>query len=229
MSDTRSITVMIVEDDLNFRQPVSIYLRHKGFEVVEVGSAEEMQQALTWCTPDLFVLDILLPGEDGFSIAQRYRNQRNTGICIVSGLGGSEERIKGLHSGADFYLTKPVILPELEAALQSILRRLPQAPPSHWQINQQQRLLSSPDGITHPLTESEFQLLIALEKSDGTAVNRNTLYKTLGKKIHGPGDRRVDLQISRLRKKFSDSRFRFPITSVRNVGYLYLSEGARNH
>jgi DNA-binding response OmpR family regulator len=185
---------------------------------------------------DLVLLDLGLPGEDGFSIARRVRESWRCGLVIVTGRGDAVDKVVGLEVGADDYVTKPFDLRELVARVKAVLRRLtPEAPASAptaavspdklrfagWQLDTAARSLRSPQGEEVALTGGEFDLLQAFARHPGRVLSRDFLLEQTRGREAAPFDRTIDVQVGRLRKKIeADADDPQLIKSVRGAGYI---------
>jgi len=219
------IKVLLVEDDADFREPMALFLRKIGMEVVEVDCAEKVESAMEQFSPNIFILDVNLPGKDGFSVAQRYRNQNSSRIIMLTAKTSTEDHVEGLTAGADFYLNKPIRMRELKAVIESAYRRIDLS--SHhqddllnqWYLEPKRWVVHSPDAMDFILTHAEYRVLTLLFSELGEVVSRENLSTAIGKKLYNPRDRSIDLLISRIRKKCSSSAFPLTIQPVRGVGY----------
>ena len=191
--------------------------------------------------PALVLLDLGLPGEDGFSIARQLREHWRCGLIIVTGRGDSVDKVVGLEVGADDYVTKPFDLRELLARVKSVLRRTtpaeasaPAVPGHHgatqgvlgfagWKLDMPARRLLDPQGLEVSLTSGEFDLLCAFAKHPGRVLSRDFLLEQTRGREAGPFDRTIDTQVGRLRRKLGDDgddpRI---IKSVRSAGYILI-------
>jgi two-component system OmpR family response regulator len=189
--------------------------------------------------PSLVLLDLGLPGEDGFSIARQLREHWNCGLVIVTGRGDAIDKVVGLEVGADDYVTKPFDLRELLARIKAVLRRLapaersgaaaPSSAPARlrfagWELDLAARRLSHPQGHDVPLTTGELDLLGTLAQHAGRVLSRDFLLEQTRGREAGPFDRTIDVQIGRLRKKIEanpeDPQI---IKSVRGAGYILVA------
>lgn len=218
--------ILLVEDDEEIRSLVSRYLIDNGFEVNLAGDGREMDQVLARVQIDLIVLDISLPGEDGFSICIRLRNAGSTPLIMLTALGEHTDRILGIELGADDYLVKPFVPRELLARIGAVLRRTaPDAELSEktekycfsgFLLDPSTRRLSGPTGVRVILTSAEFDLLLTLCRNPGKVFTREELKAT------STTDRSVDILISRLRQKIeADPRNPVLIQTVRSMGYAF--------
>ena len=189
--------------------------------------------------PDLVLLDLGLPGEDGFSIARQLREHWRCGLVIVTGRGDAVDKVVGLEVGADDYVTKPFDLRELLARIKAVLRRLapapaeaasaaaPGPPPRNtmhfagFTLDTAARRLLSPQGQEIALTTGEFDLLCAFAQHAGRVLSRDFLLEQTRGREAAPFDRTIDVQVGRLRKKLElDAEDPQIIKSVRGAGYI---------
>jgi two-component system OmpR family response regulator len=186
--------------------------------------------------PALVLLDLGLPGEDGFSIARQMREHWRCGLVIITGRGDSVDKVVGLEVGADDYVTKPFDLRELLARIKAVLRRLQPAGTSSavqspektklrfagWELDTAARRLLNPQGQEVALTSGEFDdLLCVFARRSGRVLSRDLLLEQTRGREAGPFDRTVDVQVGRLRKKLEvDPEDPQIIRSVRGAGYI---------
>ncbi|MCB9991265.1 MAG: response regulator [Rhodospirillales bacterium] len=217
--------VLIVDDDERIRQLVSRYLRENGFIVAEAESAAEARDVLKLLSFDVMVVDIMMPGETGLVFTQGLRDRHNNiPVLLLTALGEAEDRIAGLETGADDYLTKPFEPRELVLRLQAILRRRPQEPEQgqvftvgRWRYDPAHKELQ--DGNeTVRLTTVEDNLLRALASRSGAAISREELARLCDLDA---GERTIDVQVTRLRRKIEDDP-KMPrcLQTVRGKGYM---------
>jgi two-component system OmpR family response regulator len=224
--------ILLVEDD----QEISRMLRHtlaeNGFTTSAVASATEMAPVLEHGNVDLVVLDVMLPGEDGFSICRRLRAASAIPILILTALGDDVNRIVGLEIGADDYVTKPSNSRELIARIRALLRRSRAAPLSRsrpralrfagWTINPTARQLRNPDAVQVAMTSAEFDLLLAFCRNPGQILSRETLLDLTHGGMAGPIERSIDVHVSRVRQKIEpDPSEPSLIKTVRLAGYIF--------
>lgn len=225
--------IAVVEDEASLRADVVEYLSACGHTVVGCEDGRALDRALAERPADLIILDINLPGEDGFSIAKRLRDHSDVGIIMLTARSVNVDRVVGLEIGADVYLVKPIELRELEAQVRSLSRRLqgavtPQAapppPPSdhQWIYDQLAWALVSPEGGTAKLTANERIFVSLLVEQPGEPVSRSAIFKALGKREWDAGDRSVDSMVRRLRAKGQETLGReLPIEAVHGTGYAF--------
>jgi two-component system, OmpR family, response regulator len=228
--------ILIVEDDVAIHRMLSETLSENGFSVSVAASAAEMDRALRREEVDLVVLDVMLPGEDGFSICSRLRAASNLPILMLTALGEDVDRIIGLEIGADDYVTKPFNSRELVARIRALLRRarsfgvkigqrLGPLRFAGWRIYPAERRLLSPEGVTVTTTSAEFDLLLAFCQHSGEVLSREQLLEWTHGGVAGPVERSVDVHVSRIRQKIEpDPRDPTFIKTVRLGGYIFTPE-----
>jgi DNA-binding response OmpR family regulator len=231
--------ILAIDDDEAIRGLVRDYLGENGFEVLLGANGEEMNRILESEQVDLVVLDVKLPGEDGFSLARALRSRSNIPIIMLTGQGLEIDRVAGLELGADDYLTKPFSPRELLARIRAVLRRREPAATgnsaaprselrayrfSGWELSLGTRRLVAPDGRAVELTNSEFALLATFLRAPRVILSRDQLLE--GTRIHADiYDRSIDVQILRLRRKVEpDPNQPTLIVTRRGAGYLLDSE-----
>ena len=220
--------VLVVDDDARLRALLSRYLAEQGFRVTTAGHAAEAREQMRSMHPDLLVLDVMMPGENGLLLTTSLRAERlNLPILLLTARGAPEDRIAGFEAGADDYLGKPFEPYELVLRLRSMLRRVaapPAVEPSGpialgvLQFDVERAELSGPEGITH-LTGGEAALLQALARRPGEVLSRDWIVETLG--MDEAGERAIDVQVTRLRRKIeADPREPRFLHTVRGRGYV---------
>lgn len=224
--------ILIVDDDDDIRALLTGFLAEEGFGATGACDAPSMDAAIARERPDLVVLDLMLPGEDGLSICRRLRSTSGIPVIMLTARSAEVDRIVGLEIGADDYVTKPFSKRELVARIRSVLRR--SGPPqelnpskSVFRFNQytvdiNSRRITDQSGRGITLTGAEFDLLVCFLKAPQRVLSRDQLLD----KVHGrnadPFDRSIDTLVSRLRKKIevaSDNERL--IATIRNHGYLF--------
>jgi DNA-binding response OmpR family regulator len=233
-----SRAVLIVDDDQGLQNLLRTYLRENGFDADSVGDGKAMDEYLASHTPDLIILDLMLPGEDGQTLARRLRAEGAGPILMISAKGDCADRVVGLESGADDYLPKPFSTRELLARIRALLRRHEQAAASHppsrvvcfgrHQLDLEGYVLTGDNGVEVPLTTGEFALLRALADHPDRVLSRGKLASLMKGCEQCDFDRRIDLLVTRLRRKLGeDSAEPLYIRTVRGVGYLFTPSGQR--
>lgn len=223
--------ILIVDDDDDIRSLLMGFLTEEGFVAIGASDASSMDTAMLRDRPDLVILDLMLPGEDGLSICRRLRSSSSTPVIMLTARSAEVDRIVGLEIGADDYVTKPFSKRELLARIRSVLRRGEVArinpPQALFRFNQyvvdvNARKISDQSGAEITLTSAEFDLLVCFVQSPQRVLSRDQLLD----KVHGRSadafDRSIDTLVSRLRKKIEigNDRERL-IATIRNHGYLF--------
>ena len=241
---TPSIHLAVLDDEADITLLLATYLQSHGFRVSQLHTGRALVTLMDSDPAALVLLDLGLPGEDGFEIARQVREQWRCGLVIVTGRGDPVDKVVGLEVGADDYVTKPFDLRELLARVKAVLRRLTPAPLSPtasqpaplqpvadrtlrrfdgWQLDSAARRLVDRHGQEVPLTGGEFDLLMALTTSPGRVLSRDFLLERTRGRDGGPFDRTIDVQIGRLRRKLEVTP-ELPqlIKSVRGAGYIFV-------
>ena len=233
--DNERATLLLVDDDAELRELLQEYLEQKGYAVVCVEDAPAMDAALASQAVDLVVLDIMLPGEDGLSIARRLKEQGNSPIIMLSAQGEDVDRIVGLEVGADDYMAKPFNPRELLARIRAVLRRgtardaaedehLVSFGPFLLDLNAH-RLVN--DGRVVSLTGGEFDLLSTLARHPNRVLNRDRILDLLTGAERSPFDRSIDVRVARLRGKIEpDPAAPIYIRTIWGKGYMFCPDGA---
>jgi two-component system, OmpR family, response regulator len=231
--------IAVLDDEFDITLLLANYLQGHGFRVTQVHNGRALMTLMETDPADLVLLDLGLPGEDGFSIARRMRERWRCGLVIVTGRGDAVDKVVGLEVGADDYVTKPFDLRELVARVKAVLRRLtPEMPAASapaalaaaptdrlcfagWQLDTAARNLRNPHGEEVTLTGGEFDLLQAFARHPGRVLSRDFLLEQTRGREAAPFDRTIDVQVGRLRKKIeADSEDPQLIKSVRGAGYI---------
>lgn len=240
----------VLDDEPDITQLLAGYLQAQGFRVTELHNGPALMALMRQDPPALVLLDLGLPGEDGFSIARQLREHWRCGLVIVTGRGDAIDKVVGLEVGADDYVTKPFDLRELLARIKAVLRRLapagdtgaspavsaasvlPAGAPvaarstlrfEGWTLDTAARRLLSPAGQDVVLTSGEFDLLAAFAQHPGRVLSRDFLLEQTRGREAGPFDRTIDVQVGRLRRKLDDDADQPQlIKSVRGAGYLFV-------
>ena len=230
-----SVHIAIVDDDTDITDLLGNYLRHQGFRVTPLHSGQALMALMPADPPALVLLDLGLPGEDGFTIARRLREHWRCGLVIVTGRGDSVDKVVGLEVGADDYVTKPFDLRELLARIKAVLRRVAPADDeaaaapargstlrfAGWQLDLAARRLVDPQGREVALTTGEYELLCAFVQHPGRVLSRDFLLEQTRGREAGPFDRTIDVQVGRLRRKIEvNADDPHLIKSVRGAGYI---------
>jgi two-component system OmpR family response regulator len=232
------IHILIVDDDRSLRALVGEFLIGHGYRVSEADGGQQMRVVLDRDKVDLIVLDVMMPGEDGLSIARSLSGRRDIGIVMVSALGSETDRIIGLEVGADDYLPKPLSPRELLARIRAVLRRQQPSEAAEeesgsvyafegWTFDVVRRVLRDPKNIIISLSEGEFSLLRVLVERPQRVLTRDQLLDYARGPDSDAFDRAIDTQISRLRRKLSSRTEGELIRTVRSEGYMFLPKVAR--
>ena len=226
-------TILMVEDDPEISRLVAEVLRKEGFEIEISETGEAMDAVLRRLRPDLIVLDLMLPGEDGLSICRRLRQADNVPILMLTAKSDEIDRVVGLEMGADDYLVKPFGPRELLARVRAILRRangLATKPVARRyafdrfvvDLDSRSVELAEADQAPPQFTSAEFDLLGCFVLRPRRVLTRDQILDWTRGRSAEPFDRTVDMLISRLRKKLDTaSPGSNLITTVRNGGYLF--------
>lgn len=231
--------VLIVDDDRGIRELLADYLEKNGTRVSVAANGREMRAVLADGAPDLIVLDLMLPGDDGLVLCRELRAGKFRAVPVLMLTARSEEtdRIVGLEMGADDYLAKPFAVRELLARIKSVLRRTRMLPPGmqvtetaeilgfgEWQLDTTARHLLDTDGTQVALSGAEYRLLRVLLDHPQRVLTRDQLLNLTQGRQADAFDRSIDLLISRLRQRLRDGA-REPryIKTLRNEGYVFCS------
>jgi len=222
--------ILVVEDDPIIRQTVEYALKRAGFAVQSVADGARALDAATAMNPDLVLLDIMLPGVDGYEIAERLRaGDKEVAIIMVTALDTERDKVRGLDAGADDYITKPFSMEELLARVRANLRRVRTK-----ETLSDERIIEVGDLIIEPksfrvsvagqkvrLRLKEFQLLVALAEHQGQLATRQVLADEVWGYEHLPSSRTIDVHIRRLRQAIEDPSQFVYIHTVHGMGYRF--------
>ncbi len=228
--------IAVVDDETDITRLLASYFQANGFRVSELHNGADLFQLMAEDPPGLVLLDVGLPGPDGFSIAREIRARWRCGLVMVTGRGDPIDKVVGLEIGADDYVTKPFDLRELLARVKAVLRRTSsvQQPTAAatadrrrfagWELDPSARRLLNPEGQEVALTSGEFDLLLTFLVHAGRVLSRDFLLEQTRGREAGPFDRTIDVQVGRLRKKLEkDSDDPRIIKSVRGAGYILVA------
>lgn len=229
--------ILVVDDDREIRQMVADYLQKNGLRATAVADGREMRAVLDTHAVDLVVLDLMMPGEDGLTLARNLRAGKHRAVPIVmlTARDDQTDRIVGLEMGADDYVTKPFAARELLARIKAVIRRTRMLPPnlqvsqvSHvlafgrWRLDTTARHLLDPDGTVVTLSGAEFRLLRVFLDHANRVLSRDQLLSLTQGRDAEPFDRSIDLLVSRLRQRLQDdAREQSYIKTVRSEGYVF--------
>lgn len=232
-----SAKILVVDDDPRICRLLTRYLGQEGYGVSTASNGEGMRQRVAAEQPDLVILDLVLPGEDGLTLAQELRSQSDMAIVMLTGKSDIVDKVVGLELGADDYVTKPFDERELLARVRSVLRR--RAFENHqrsqvtgsqgsiarfdgWQLDLKAHKLTSPTGDNIHLTSHEFQLLTALITRCNRALRRDEIFDLVAGRNWSPYDRSIDVLMGKLRRKIEDDpKNPTLIQTIRGVGYMF--------
>ena len=231
------LNILVVDDDPRIRTMLRRYLVEEGFRVSEAADGNAMREALDAELVSLVLLDLMMPGEDGLSLARQVRQRSDIPIIMLTGKGDLIDRVAGLEAGADDYIAKPFHLREVLARIRTVLRR-GQAPPQAsqaaspsaqeallfqgWRLDLIRRELKRSRGGVVPLTAGEFDLLRVFACHPNRVLTRDQLMSLAKGQEWAAYDRAIDAQVARLRKKIeSDPASPTLIKTVRAAGYVF--------
>jgi DNA-binding response OmpR family regulator len=237
-----SARLLIVDDDASVRAMLREYLQDHGYRVVEAAGGAQMRAAIEAELPDVVLLDLRMPGEDGLTLARYLREHYDVGIIMVTASGDVIDRVVGLEVGADDYVAKPFDPRELLARLKSVLRRIqarPSAEPEpaatatglaarqrfgRCEIDVDARRLFERGGAELAMTAMEYDLLRVFLANPNRVLSRDQLLMHTRNREWEPFDRSIDIRIGRLRRKVEPEPSGEPrcIRTVRNAGYMYV-------
>ncbi len=234
MNDNCSPRILVIDDDVSLRDLVVTYLSKSGFDVEGVGDAEAFRTSLIRRRPDLVVLDLMLPGEDGLSLLRWLRATGGPPVIIASARGEEVDRVVGLEVGADDYLAKPFGPRELLARIRAVLRRSQAPAPAakreqhsfgSWRLDLGNHSLVGPDGEV-VLTSGEFALLRIFVEHPNQVLSRDQLITLIKGYDRSPFDRSIDVRVRRLRQKIEpDPESPVFLRTVWGEGYLFAPRG----
>jgi two-component system, OmpR family, response regulator RegX3 len=224
--------ILLIEDEESISEPLADALKREGFDVVTAATAAEGREAFRARSPDLVLLDVMLPDGDGRDVLRDIRSTSRTPVVMLTARGEEMDRVLGLELGADDYVTKPFSAAELVARLRAVLRRTEAAPPAAQQLlevgdvrvdlDRRQVTLA---GAPVDLTVKEFELLRVLVENAGRLVRREALMSEVWDPNWWGSTKTLDVHVSSLRKKLGDdpSSPRY-IHTIRGVGFRFASD-----
>ena len=235
MDNTKQI--LVVDDDKSIRELLSEYLAKAGFSIISAEDGIEMTLKLKDNQPDLIILDVMMPGDDGFTLCQRIRQTSNVPIIMLTANSDEVDRVLGLEIGADDYIAKPFSPRELLARIKALLRRssflkdeskstqLRYIKFAQWKLDTLQHNLVSDLGETLTLTGADYQLLMLFLNRPYKAISRDEICQALHGRDAFANERGIDVHLSRLRQSLGDNA-KFPqiIKTVRGAGYTFIAE-----
>jgi two-component system phosphate regulon response regulator OmpR len=234
----------VVDDEERIRTMLRRYLAEEGIKVSEAADGKAMRDVLDREKIDMVLLDLVMPGEDGLTLARAIRQRSSVPIIILTGKGDLIDRVVGLEAGADDYIAKPFHLREVLARIRTVLRRAPPTPTQTeaavvgdadttlrfqgWSLDLVKRELRRPEGDVVPLTSGEFELLRVLARNPNRVLNRDQLMDQVKGREWEAFDRAIDTQVVRLRRKIErDPQNPELIKTVRGAGYVFAAAVSR--
>lgn len=235
--------VLVVDDEPDIREMLAEYLSNHGYDVSTAEGGDAMRACLAKVKPDVVLLDVNMPGEDGLSLARYLRERCDVAIIMVTGADEVVDRVVGLEVGADDYITKPFDPRELRARVKSVLRRYQRAGAEtdaastgatqeservriafgRCLLDLDTRQLLDSGGSEIPITSMEYDLLKVFAERPNRVLSRDQLLNLTQNRDWDPFDRSIDIRIARLRKKVeSDPDKPQVIKTVRGAGYLFV-------
>jgi two-component system OmpR family response regulator len=237
-SEAATVQLLLVDDEASLREPLGEYLERQGFAVTQAANAADAREQLKDFAPDLVLLDIMMPGEDGLSLCRHLAETRAVPTIFLTARGEATDRIVGLEIGADDYVVKPFEPRELVARIRSVLRRAARGFGHEaenevlefegWRLDPLKRRLIDADGASVAISSVEFRLLMAFLEHPRQVLDRDRLLDMVqGREAH-LFDRAVDNQVSRLRRKIeADTRNPMLIQTVWGGGYMLAADVKR--
>ena len=226
--------ILVVDDDTEIRSLLRDYLQKQGYRVTAVADGRGLRAAVDTSRPDLIILDLMLPGEDGLTLCRELRARSEVPVIMLTARGEETDRIVGLELGADDYVAKPFSPRELLARIKSVLRRTRSLPDNlkneesgvfrfaGWTLDAATRNLTSPAGVVVALSGTDFRLLKIFVDHPNRVLTRDQLVELMLARDAGPYDRAIDVQVSRLRQRLGeDAKEPAIIKTVRGQGYVF--------
>ncbi|MGO4109543.1 response regulator transcription factor [Paenibacillus sp. YAF4_2] len=215
--------ILVVDDDPNIRELVSLFLRREGYEVIEATNGEDALTHLEAVKPDLAVIDVMMPKMDGWALCSALRESFDMPLLMLTAKGETAHKVKGFELGADDYVVKPFDPPELIVRVKALLKRYRIASSQIVEfgglsMNRSDfQLVANGEKILLP--PKEFELLFKLASYPGKTFTREHLIEQLWGMNYEGDERTVDVHIKRLRERFPEEAFGFRIVTIRGLGY----------
>ena len=235
--------ILVVDDDTEIRSLLREYLQKQGYRVTAVADGKGLRAVVETSRPDVIILDVMMPGDDGLTLCRELRARSEVPIIMLTARGEETDRIVGLELGADDYIAKPFSPRELLARIKSVLRRARALPDNlkseesgvfrfaGWTLDAATRNLTSPQGVVVALSGTDFRLLKIFVDHPNRVLTRDQLVDLMLAREAGPYDRAIDVQVSRLRQRLGeDAKEPVIIKTVRGQGYVFAAHveaGAR--
>ncbi|WP_407330399.1 response regulator [Enterovibrio sp. 27052020O] len=229
--------ILVVDDDLEIRELLQEYLSKSGYSVTTAQNGQEMKAKLAVQYPDLILLDVMLPGDDGFTLCKYVRQDSSVPIIMLTAVSDEMDQIIGLELGADDYIAKPFSPRQLIARIRALLRRTQQLQETtmskpkairfaQWRLDPvSQRLNHQVTGQDVEMTSADFALLMLFIENPHTMLDRNAISNATRGREAQPQERGIDVQVSRLRQRLKDNgRQSTIIKTVRGNGYIFVAD-----
>ncbi|WP_395343199.1 response regulator [Ningiella sp. W23] len=227
--------IVLVEDDRRLRTLVTDYLTQHEFDVTALADGNDLLRTVEKTAPQIVILDIMLPGDDGFSLCKSLRRYYNGSILFLTAKNDVIDQVLGLELGADDYILKPVEPRILVARIQALLRRMNQQSDNsvktlnfgQLSIDKLARTVML-GGESISLTSHEFDLLYILAENAGKVVHKDTIYRQIIGREYDGLDRSADVRISRIRKKLQDNpQHPYRIKTIWGKGFFFVADAWR--
>lgn len=218
-------TILIVDDDICIRELVSAVLKNEGFVTFEASDGRDALRKMTDANPDLCVIDLMMPGMDGFDLCRKLRQYyEDIPILMLTALDDISQKAKGYELGTDDYLTKPFKSAELIMRIKALLRRykIPHSETLHigrLAIDNSSHMIYVDGERADEIAPKEFEVLYKLARLQGKIISRNEFIKDIWGYDFEGNERTLDVHINRLREKFPSEQYGFKITAIRGIGY----------
>ncbi|MCB1645331.1 MAG: response regulator [Pseudomonadales bacterium] len=227
--------LLIIEDEPITRSQLTAHFEKEGYVVFSLGDADGVEKIIQDNDIDICLMDINLPGKDGLTLTRELRSRSDVGIILVTGKDEQIDRIVGLESGADDYVTKPFDPRELLSRVKNLLWRVKAQEKQKekgfkrsfegWTLDLNKRELATPDGELQSLSAGEFHLLMALLENAGQVMTRDQLMNKIRNREWYPDDRYIDVLVGQVRRKFRQhSPGKTFISTIHGTGYLFAPE-----
>ncbi len=233
---TTSKPVMaVIEDSEDLREELIFFLERNSYIAWGAGSAESFWKQLHSNKADIVLVDVGLPGEDGFGVVEYLRKLNRFGLIVISARGDQEARAEGLRLGADQYLVKPLSFPHLLSSIEALWYRIGHGVKLDsssfqdanafvkWKLDPVTNQLVSPSGNALRLSRQEFDLISILMSSPDVVMSKEVLSEKMFRFETEASEHRIDVIMSRLRKKARDERLRLPINAIFGKGLVFVS------